>query len=1378
MAPASHGGHTPGLDRHTTGLEDSEKIEIDVVQPLRVFWFYDKVIQRYHQAVSIRVIDNGGTEEQLWDVILSDLEAMPKQLDDEGTRERKQRRVLLTSQQILNSPQTVPERQMATQFTMDTWLKAMMSANKKEEISTEMTLARLEAQRDSVGEETMREAPPPVNRDPIEEMNIGAILYGVKKGKRDSTITGLFCYCLMLMNFVAISTLLRPVHKMFEVQDALYGDIVGEAFPAPWSHPSGANFQKTYMDIANFGDFWTWVEGVLMDKVYAEEYYSFGVKNDPSHPARRRPHAMFTLAKYNRLLGPIRFRQVRVKPTLPVCPSGAVKSGLSGALSCTKNATFESCGTVPDSHELARPCWGQWAPAFQDNSPVAQHVMETKLLPFQKQGAFTNKTRSGTPVIPQSETLTLWSNPVKLIKELEVAKETAVGPDPIDPSTDPRCASFCDNLDGRPASCTLYSDLNKDANSCTAVLEFVAPGGNLLPKSLCRRQCLKSDSDFISGLSPFKGDEDKGMNYCGVANEELGGCAAHVVDLPLNATKAWEKVRAMKQERWTSEGTKAVHVEINTYNANIDLAVVMRILVEVTDGGLFEPHAHLRSCRLFPYSDSWTDRFRMFLEAIFFTQVMWYLYAEFAKLRALKLDYFKSTFNLINFINMVCFLAILGLWWKYNGRSARHFFTKRQSEFQDLWSLAESYMFIARLAAFNLLMGFVRILTFFQIFGRLMVLFDVLKGCFTGLISFMIVFIMILAAFAWSGHWCFGVRVEEFHTIGKSVAVLILSVTEGVEYEPTKLASPGAAPAWHTGWIVISGLVLVNFLIGIICDAFTVICEKIAFQKENEDIYAEVLGPTANVFTAIFMWIRERTCGVLPCFSTVEAQAVLDQECDLRDVAALVDFEKLYGILGECAENGEATVSIDTLAVLFNDDAAQAQRFLQRLRVTAKLWVAEQNQEERELTTLEHLENMEADVARVDFAFAELHDDVDVLIQAAATEKQKRRRKRQEDKSRQKLKKTIKHVQKNAEAKKAAKKDNQEEEEEDVKGMEVCLICCMCTVGAFKSVCEMIALGIFACCVHIVWAIKKCCSKLYDRVSPSRRRARAEARATEEEEERRKWAANREDTIEHFFQCEEERLADVTEMRKEEEKRQNPDMATTKFGIDPTTIDDELPQRGSTPPGTRAVEQGLAANKLHFWANSLVTAHNLHWESQPVFVKGLGLELGQKVPMSAVTHWDLRWLSCLAQGPLVCSIMCIGFLVPIILMVSSNKPPQPAEAEEEELSAEALELLANMTRNATNAIVSNLTGNETNQSQQAPELLPETTPEPGEVGNDPRNYKFFGLIPAAPSLGLILGMWIFCGIAGKFWQNIYNKLASEFRDSRMKRQLAEEALGR
>ena len=29
-----------------------------------------------------------------------------------------------------------------------------------------------------------------------------------------------------------------------------------------------------------------------------------------------------------------------------------------------------------------------------------------------------------------------------------------------------------------------------------------------------------------------QGDDGKGMNYCGVGNEELGGCAAHVVDLP------------------------------------------------------------------------------------------------------------------------------------------------------------------------------------------------------------------------------------------------------------------------------------------------------------------------------------------------------------------------------------------------------------------------------------------------------------------------------------------------------------------------------------------------------------------------------------------------------------------------------------------------------------------------------------------------------------------------------------------------------------------------------------------------------------------------------------------------------------------------------
>ena len=54
-----------------------------------------------------------------------------------------------------------------------------------------------------------------------------------------------------------------------------------------------------------------------------------------------------------------------------------------------------------------------------------------------------------------------------------------------------------------------------------------------------------------------------------------------------------------------------------------------------------------------------------------------------------KIRYFLQFWNVVQFINMFCYVIIMGLWWQYNGRNDRHFFTRQEPmKFNDLWTLA------------------------------------------------------------------------------------------------------------------------------------------------------------------------------------------------------------------------------------------------------------------------------------------------------------------------------------------------------------------------------------------------------------------------------------------------------------------------------------------------------------------------------------------------------------------------------------------------------------------------------------------------------------------------------------------------------------------
>merc|ERR1719428_296240 len=154
---------------------------------------------------------------------------------------------------------------------------------------------------------------------------VGGLINAYKKAQRDPLVRQCVLYMIFIMNFCIVMTLVRPVHTTFEIQNAIYSQLATEAIA-----PENNNFEKTFYDIANWGDFWAWTTTVLQATAYHCCYPSgksflatYGNMND-----RR-------IAQYNRLMTPIRFRQVRTKMN-------------------------EGCSTPKQNHEMSRPCWGDY----------------------------------------------------------------------------------------------------------------------------------------------------------------------------------------------------------------------------------------------------------------------------------------------------------------------------------------------------------------------------------------------------------------------------------------------------------------------------------------------------------------------------------------------------------------------------------------------------------------------------------------------------------------------------------------------------------------------------------------------------------------------------------------------------------------------------------------------------------------------------------------------------------------------------------------------------------------------------------------------------------------------------------------------------------
>merc|ERR1719272_2782284 len=89
----------------------------------------------------------------------------------------------------------------------------------------------------------------------------------------------------------------------------------------------------------------------------------------------------------------------------------------------------------------------------------------------------------------------------------------------------------------------------------------------------------------------------------------------------------------MIAERWTDEATRAISIDLNTYNPNYDMATVMRFKIDIVGGGHFFPKVETLSCRLNPYSNM-MDYVRLIGEITFVGLLVYYIWQEVMELRA------------------------------------------------------------------------------------------------------------------------------------------------------------------------------------------------------------------------------------------------------------------------------------------------------------------------------------------------------------------------------------------------------------------------------------------------------------------------------------------------------------------------------------------------------------------------------------------------------------------------------------------------------------------------------------------------------------------------------------------------------------------------
>jgi Polycystin cation channel len=298
------------------------------------------------------------------------------------------------------------------------------------------------------------------------------------------------------------------------------------------------------------------------------------------------------------------------------------------------------------------------------------------------------------------------------------------------------------------------------------------------------------------------------------------GTGGYVTMLPNDRANASAMIQQLYDDKWLDRQTRAVSVMLNVWNMETRFLTIIHILFEVFPSGYLVNSYQFYSLKPALYETS-GDGVRAIGEIIIALGCVYYLWFEIKTLVVLRCNmgaYIQRASNAYELMLQIFVLSVLFFYFQYLVAPQRTGFDSRTSDFTDLFSLANDYIFIFTLAAFIGLLQILKLFRYFGIAKRMLSLWYTLQLAFPDLIAFGVGYIMLNVGFAYMAVMLFGGNVDDFHTFAASFSTLLRFPMGGadVSYADLVLVRPEVTPWFFLFFLTLIMLVCFNILVAII----------------------------------------------------------------------------------------------------------------------------------------------------------------------------------------------------------------------------------------------------------------------------------------------------------------------------------------------------------------------------------------------------------------------------------------------------------------------------------------------------------------------------------------------------------------------------------
>ncbi|KAI7805279.1 polycystic kidney disease 2-like 1 protein [Triplophysa rosa] len=329
--------------------------------------------------------------------------------------------------------------------------------------------------------------------------------------------------------------------------------------------------------------------------------------------------------------------------------------------------------------------------------------------------------------------------------------------------------------------------------------------------------------------------ELKGSSHWGLLTTYSG--SGFYQDLAKTKTESADIIAELKDNLWLDRGTRALFIDFSTYNANVNLFSVIRLVVEFPATGGAISSYQIRTVRLIRYVNTW-DYFVMGCELVFCVFIFYYIMEEILEVRVNKVSHFKNIWNIVDLVVILLSLVaiIFSIFRTIKVDKLLSKILEQPNIYADFEFLAFWQTQYNNMNAVNLFFAWVKIFKYISFNKTMSQLTSTLSRCALDIFGFAIMFFIVFFAYAQLGYLLFGMEVETFSTFNKCIFTQFRIILGDFDYDAIDRANRVLGPIYFFSYVFFVFFVLLNMFLAIINDTYSEVKSELSSQKDEFQI--------------------------------------------------------------------------------------------------------------------------------------------------------------------------------------------------------------------------------------------------------------------------------------------------------------------------------------------------------------------------------------------------------------------------------------------------------------------------------------------------------------------------------------------------------------